>query len=338
MSVNKKEKVEFTSPLQSLFKKNRFFTHYKPQFMKTATHNELHPNSRLTGFSHKQLELFAQPSRLDLRQSNSRSRSREGRPANQTTFHNNFYNYNSPNSLGAHNKKTSIDLDHSLKKNANEFLNLSKRLTSSKPNRPFKKMESFLNVIPKGSRLYHTMHRSNRNASAQCTSGGLLSSLPGTSAIEESGPSHKISQTFKLNGEVLRRSRLSKLSSDFKLERQQQVTMDVNDRQRGELFASKSSQHEYTKFTGSMYPSGLRPSAGMQSFHLKLRNDPSISRSGFGFGPSKDSELLGLSPPEPPLSDNKVLRSYENEKTKKQFYNTDKCGSRPQDFFHLLSR
>jgi hypothetical protein len=332
MSVNRNEKLKFASPLQSLFKNHRFFTNFKPQFAKTATQNDLQHKSRLTGFSLKQLDFTALSSKMDLRQSNSRSKSREARQKGNPTIQYNFYNYHSPNSMTiGHNKKTSIDLDNSLKKDTHELLHLSKRMASNNPNRPLKKMDSFLGDGSKASRLYQTMHQSSRNMSNKRASGPLTSTVNPVGTFDTVHPFSHFSQAFKLNGQVLKKSHLSKISSDLRPEKGQNITLVLEERPPPDLVTSNSTNTEPIRaFLPLPAYQSLKLGSSGHSQSKPKRN--SVSRSGFEFGSNRGGEAVFRLNNGWLRAENKLLRSYDEDITKKHFYQTEKVLPKPPSF------
>ena len=159
MSVNKEENRHFTSPFQSIFKNYRFFTNYKPQISKSSGQNQFR-NLKGSQSSSKQKTIGEKKIKPDFRNSQSRSHSREKMfSAMQSTQQNNFYHYRFTQGTNlVHQKKTSIDLDHSLRRNFNEGTNMTKQLKSNKPSRPYKKMENFMGILPRNHKFHSTVH------------------------------------------------------------------------------------------------------------------------------------------------------------------------------------
>ena len=329
MSVNKNEKLSIPSPLQSIFKNYRFFTHYKPQLMKTTPINEFQPASHLKGLSQKELEAFTQFSRFDFLPPESKSRSRDKQTPVQSTLHSNLYNFQiSPTPNLSHYKKTSIDLDHSLKKNVTELLNFSKRLKSTKP---YKKIESLLNMPIRPPQFCAVVQKNNRNSSAHFQSQNSLHPIQVNLTVNEKTVNPKTHDTYKLETLVLVKGKNIKMSVDRRLKPGSSLTPDKYHSSTGE-FELKSG-HRILLSNAPNKTFSISKDILLDAF-LKKQKRESIAILSF-------SNLKNGKPTQKQFGlnqQNRVNKTHDEDLTKKHFYQTDKLIPSTEDFLDLLAR
>jgi len=168
MSVSRKDKYSFLSPLQPIFSKNRsLLKNYKNQQVRetNVTDPQTLDNPRKVSIKNMDMAIKS-VIREGIVPMPTPSKSIDRSPdALQKTQDANFYKYkNSFNMRNKHTKKTSIDSEYSLKIEANGILNYQAFDTNSKF---MKKIEPSAAHLPKEAKFYHSINKSNRNLSTQ---------------------------------------------------------------------------------------------------------------------------------------------------------------------------
>lgn len=335
MSFKEKEKVKFASPLQSIFKNYRFFTRYKPQFGSTALQPEFLVNHQSFGSSHIKNEQIHKNSSKELRRSRSNSQHfEENCHPQRSTLQNNFYNYQSPLGQGvSHVKKTSIDLDHSLKKSMNALLHFSKRMKSNKPQQPGRKLDSFINLLPNSHKFYHTMHKSNRNTNFKSLI-NQTNGLPNmASTFDENLESEKRQQEVKNSLNKSKQTQFGEIPENIN----HQIS-NKEEETRNNFIVQRDLPIRVQLNTSSFGPSRHISSLSKDTFVdicAKNYKRESIKRAS-AFNP-KNFKLGGKNYP---LFNNQrlIAKTYENEMTKKHFYQNEKLEDDEIDFFEAFEK
>jgi hypothetical protein len=168
MSLSRKEKLTFLSPLQAMCKNRSFLKNYnrqqqgqEPTLQEVQTlNNDKKSSAKNIDTAGKSVAKEGGPPMPH------HSRSIDKSPdLLQKTQDANFYKYKQ--SFGArvrHTKKTSIDSEYSLKIDFNGLFNCHKGDNSSKF---VKKADPVSGQIPKESKFYHSINKSSRNLSSQ---------------------------------------------------------------------------------------------------------------------------------------------------------------------------